>query len=52
VAYTSVQAAGDLNVVIVGWNNSTSTVKSVADTAGNSYSVAIGPTASGGECQV
>jgi hypothetical protein len=33
-----------LNIVVVGWNNSTSLVQSVQDSAGNSYSLAIGPT--------
>ena len=37
VAYTKAQAAGDLNVVIVGWNDSTAQVNSVSDTMGNSY---------------
>src|SRR4051812_36753975 len=29
VAFTGAQTAGDLNVVIIGWNNSTSNVTSV-----------------------
>src|SRR5262249_34214116 len=33
-----------LNVVAVGWNNSTSSVTSVTDSRGNAYSRAIGPT--------
>ncbi|HEV2397944.1 MAG TPA: IPT/TIG domain-containing protein [Candidatus Sulfotelmatobacter sp.] len=44
VAYTAAQVAGDLNVVVVGWNDSTATVKSVTDTAGNAYTLAVGPT--------
>ncbi len=44
VAYSTAQTAGDLNVVIVGWNDSTATVKSVTDSAGNTYTLAIGPT--------
>jgi hypothetical protein len=44
VAYPAAQTAGDLNVVIVGWNNATSLVQSVQDSAGNLYSLAIGPT--------
>ena len=43
VTYTSAQAAGDLNVVIVGWNDTTTTVKSVADAKLNSYVLASGP---------
>jgi hypothetical protein len=38
------QAQGDLNVVAVGWNDSTSSVTSVHDSAGNTYSLAVGPT--------
>ena len=44
VAYSSAQNAGDLNVVVVGWNNSTSTVSAVTDAKGNAYSIAAGPT--------
>jgi fibronectin type 3 domain-containing protein len=43
VAYTKAQVAGDLNVVIVGWNDTTATVKSVVDTKGNTYLLATGP---------
>jgi len=44
ISYGSPQTAGDLNVVVVGWNNSTSTVQSIQDSAGNTYALAIGPT--------
>ena len=44
VTYSAAQTAGDLNVVAVGWNDTTSTVQSVRDSAGNSYNLAIGPT--------
>jgi FtsP/CotA-like multicopper oxidase with cupredoxin domain len=44
VAYPAGQTAGDLNVVVVGWNDSTSTVKSVSDNVGNVYNLAVGPT--------
>ena len=44
VTYPAAQTAGDLNVVVVGWNDTTSTVQSVQDSGGNSYSLAIGPT--------
>lgn len=44
VPYAATQTVGDLNIVVVGWNNSTSLVQSVQDSAGNSYSLAIGPT--------
>jgi hypothetical protein len=38
------QSAGDLNVVIVGWNDVTTSVASVADSAGNTYVLAVGAT--------
>lgn len=44
VAYGSAQAAGDLNIVAVGWGDATSSVSSVTDSLGNTYSLAIGPT--------
>ena len=44
VAYRSSQTAGDLNVVVVGWNDATSSISSVTDSAGNSYALAVGPT--------
>ena len=44
VSYPAAQTAGDLNIVVVGWNDTTSTVQSVKDSAGNSYALAIGPT--------
>ena len=44
VPYTAAQTAGNLNVVIVGWNDSTAHVSSVADTVGNVYQLAVGPT--------
>jgi len=47
VSYPSAQIAGNLNIVVVGWNNSTSNVLSVQDSAGNLYARAIGPTTSG-----
>ena len=45
VAYPAAQTAGDLNIVVVGWNDTTATVQSVRDSVGNTYSLAIGPTA-------
>ena len=44
VTYTAAQTAGDLNVVVVGWNDSTATVSSVTDSKGNVYGRAVGPT--------
>ena len=49
VTYPASQTAGDLNIVVVGWNDTTSTVQSVKDSAGNNYNLAIGPTA-GRDC--
>ena len=40
VAYNGAQTAGDLNVVIVGWNDTTSSITSVRDSLGNVYQVA------------
>jgi len=48
VPFTAAQAAGDLNVVVVGWNNSTATVSAVTDTLNNSYTLAVGPTVEAG----
>jgi hypothetical protein len=41
---TAAQVAGDLNVVVVGWNDSTATVNTVTDSKGNIYTLAAGPT--------
>lgn len=53
VSLTNPEAAGDLNVVVLGWNDTTSVVSSVTDTQGNSYRLAVGPTrnAEGGNSQ-
>jgi len=42
--YAHAQLGGDLDVVVVGWNDTTSTVTSVTDLAGNTYLPAVGPT--------
>ena len=44
VTYTAAQTAGNLNVVAVGWNDTTAVVSSVTDSRGNVYTRAIGPT--------
>ena len=44
VVFTAAQAAGDLNVVVVGWNDATATVTGVTDSRGNTYTLAVGPT--------
>jgi hypothetical protein len=48
VTYTAAQTAGNLNVVLVGWNDTTSAVSSVTDRRGNTYALAIGPTSGTG----
>jgi hypothetical protein len=44
VVYTSAQVAGDLNVVVVGWEHPTAAVSSVTDSMANVYTLAVGPT--------
>ena len=44
VTYTAAQTAGNLNVVVIGWNNATSQVLTVSDTQGNPYLRVAGPT--------
>jgi glucose/arabinose dehydrogenase len=46
LAFTQAQAAGDTNVVAIGWNDTTSTISSVTDSAGNTYRLAA-PTTRG-----
>jgi hypothetical protein len=51
VAYPATQTAGDLNVVAVGWGDTTSSVSSVTDSRGNVYTRALGPTTTTGLSQ-
>jgi len=44
VTFTATQTAGDLNIVVVGWNDSTAVVNAVTDASGNTYTLAAGPT--------
>jgi hypothetical protein len=44
VTFPNTQTAGDLNVVVAGWNDTTATVQAVTDSAMNGYTLAIGPT--------
>ena len=46
IPYVAAQAAGDTNVVAIGWNDATSNITAVTDTSGNVYQVAA-PTARG-----
>ena len=43
LAYPLAQTAGNLNIVVVGWNDTTSSVQSVTDSIGNVYALAAGP---------
>jgi hypothetical protein len=51
VAYKVAQTAGDLNIVVVGWNDTTSVVNTPTDTQGNTYLLAVGPTTASGARQ-
>jgi hypothetical protein len=44
VKYAKAQVAGDTNVVVVGWDDTTASISSVTDTKGNVYALAVGPT--------
>ena len=44
VKFLATQEPGDLNVIVVGWNDSTAVVNTVTDTSGNTYTLALGPT--------
>jgi hypothetical protein len=48
VTYPAAQTTGNLNIVAVGWNDTTSTVTAVTDRQGNTYTLAIGPTSGAG----
>jgi len=51
VPYTQAQGAGDLNVVAIGFNNATSTITNVTDSAGNVYQLAAPLTTKSGFSQ-
>jgi hypothetical protein len=42
--FGAAQKAGDLNAVIVGWNDATTHLSSLTDSKGNLYQLAVGPT--------
>jgi chitodextrinase len=44
VTFASTPKAGHLIVVAVGWTDTTSAIKTITDTAGNTYQLAVGPT--------
>jgi RHS repeat-associated protein len=50
IAFPIIQNARDLNVVVVSWLG-TNSVTSVTDSAGNTYALAVGPTAGSSETQ-
>jgi hypothetical protein len=49
--FSEAQGVGDLNVVAIGWGQSTADVAEVGDSAGNQYRLAVGPTRGGGVSQ-
>ena len=40
VPFTAAQTAGNLNVVVVGWSDTSATIASVKDSNGNTYALA------------
>ncbi len=44
VSYPLAQTAGNLNIVVVGWNDTNASARLVADSQGNTYALAVGPT--------
>jgi hypothetical protein len=50
-SYPQSQIAGDLDVVVVGWNDTTSTITGITDTAGNTYVMAAPLTRGAGVSQ-
>ena len=44
VTFTAAQVGGDLNVVVVGWNDGTAGASAVTDSSHNTYVRAVGPT--------
>jgi hypothetical protein len=44
VAFRAAQTAGNLNVVVVGWNDTLARISAVTDSKGNAYQRAAGPT--------
>ena len=44
VPYAAPQLAGSLNVVAIGWHDTTATIASVTDSRGHAYVLAVGPT--------
>jgi len=51
VSYTLAQTAGNLNIVVIGWTDTTTTVQSVTDSDLNTYTLAFSPTVGTGLSQ-
>jgi hypothetical protein len=51
VAYPQAQIQGNMNIIVVGWNDNVAAVQSVTDSLGNTYSLAVGPTTGTGLIQ-
>jgi hypothetical protein len=41
VAYPAAQAAGNANIIVIGWNDTFASIASVTDSAGNGYQLAV-----------
>lgn len=50
-SYSLAQTAGNLNIVVIGWTDTTTTVQSVTDSALNTYTLAFSPTVGTGLSQ-
>jgi hypothetical protein len=48
VTYAVAQTAGDMNIVVIGWGDTTSTISSVTDNKLNGYQLVVGPTSGTG----
>ena len=48
IHFASIQTAGNMNVIVVGWNDTISSVQSVKDNVGNVYTLAAGPVSGNG----
>jgi fibronectin type 3 domain-containing protein len=48
LTYLAAQTASNLNVIVVGWNDTKAEVLTVSDTRGNTYVRAVGPTVRSG----
>jgi hypothetical protein len=51
VKYNGAQTPGNTNILAIGWNNTTSTITSVVDSAGNTYRLAVPKASANGVSQ-